>query len=142
MKKHGSGYTLIEMLIVVTILAVLAGVGYNYYFDLIDEARVNTVKGNMRTVKDAIARFFKDRLVYPTSLDELRGPYLQQSVAELILNPLLPQDGTAQIEIQVPAGADINVFQVPEAGLTWTSDLASGKQFKNIRVKFGGNYLY
>lgn len=142
MNKHGSGYTLIEMLIVVTILAVLAGVGYNYYFDLIDEARVNTVKGNMRTVKDAIARFFKDRMVYPTSLDELRGPYLQQSVAELILNPLLPQDGTAQIEIQVPAGADINVFQVPEAGLTWTSDLASGKQFKNIRVKFGGNYLY
>ncbi len=142
MNKHGSGYTLIEMLIVVTILAVLAGVGYNYYFDLIDEARVNTVKGNMRTVKDAIARFFKDRMVYPTSLDELRGPYLQQSVAELILNPLLPQDGTAQIEIQVPAGADVNVFQVPEANLTWTSDLASGKQFKNIRVKFGGNYLY
>lgn len=142
MNKHGSGYTLIEMLIVVTILAVLAGVGYNYYFDLIDEARVNTVKGNMRTVKDAIARFFKDRMVYPTSLDELRGPYLQQSVAELILNPLLQYDGTAQIEIQVPAGADVNVFQVPEANLTWTSDLASGKQFKNIRVKFGGNYLY
>lgn len=142
MNKHGSGYTLIEMLIVVAILAVLAGVGYNYYFDLIDEARVNTVKGNMRTVKDAIARFFKDRMVYPASLDELRGPYLQQSVAELILNPLLPQDGTAQIEIQVPAGADVNVFQVPEANLTWTSDLASGKQFKNIRVKFGGNYLY
>lgn len=143
MNKHRSGYTLIEMLIVVAIIAVLAGVGYNYYGDSIEEARINTVRLNMRTVKEAIGRYFKDRMVYPTSLDELRGPYLQQSVQELVLNPLLESDGAAQIELRVSTVAvSDNVYHIPESNLTWESNLSTGKQFKAIRVRFQGNYLY
>ncbi len=142
MNKPGSGYTLIEMLIVVAIIAVLAGVGFSYYSDSIEEARINTVKMNMRTVKDAVARYFKDRMAYPTSLDELRGPYLQQSVQELILNPILPGDGNAQIELKISNVAENNVYHVAEEDTTWTSNLSSGKQFKDIRVKYQGAYLY
>ena len=142
MNKHRSGYTLIEMLIVVAIIAVLAGVGYNYYGDSIEEARINTVRLNMRTVKEAIGRYFKDRMVYPTSLDELRGPYLQQSVQELVLNPIQESDGTARIELQVSTIPGDNVYHTSESNLTWESNLSSGQQFKAIRVRFQGNYLY
>ncbi|MEW6709237.1 MAG: prepilin-type N-terminal cleavage/methylation domain-containing protein [Candidatus Riflebacteria bacterium] len=143
MNKPGSGYTLIEMLIVVAIIAVLSGVGFSYYSDSIEEARINTVKMNMRTVKDALARYFKDRMVYPTSLDELRGPYLQQSVQELILNPILPSDGNAKIEVQVPPNVGDNAYHIAEANMTWVeSSLSTGKQIKNIRVNLSGIYLY
>lgn len=143
MTKHRSGFTLIEMLIVVAIIAVLAGVGFNYYADSIEEARLNTARVNMRTVKEAIGRYFKDRLSYPTSLEELRGPYLQQSVQELILNPILPIDGNAKIEVQVPPNVADSAYHTPEASMSWVdSSLSAGKQIKSVRVKFNGIYLY
>ena len=127
------------MMIVVVIIAVLAGVGYNYYGDSIEEARLNTVKINLRTVKDAIARYFKDHLTYPKSLDQLRGPYLMQSVNELLITPL---GGDAQIELNISSVAGANVYHSPESDMIWTSNLNTGEQFKNIRVKFQGIYLY
>jgi general secretion pathway protein G len=143
MIKNRSGFTLIEMLIVVVIIAVLAGVGFNYYADSVEEARINTARVNMRTVKEAIGRYFKDRLSYPTSLDELRGPYLQQSVQELILNPILPLDGSAKIEVQVPPNVVDSAYHTPEASMAWVdASLSAGRQIKNVRVIFNGTYLY
>ncbi|MGM0598829.1 MAG: type IV pilin protein [Candidatus Rifleibacteriota bacterium] len=141
MNKNRSGFTLIEIMIVVAVIAVLTGVGFNYYQDSLVEARLNTVKLNLDTVKEAISRYFKDHMTYPVSINELKGPYLQQSVQELILSPLQPLDSNARIEIKVSNVAEDNVYHVDESDTTWTSNLTSGKQFKDIRVRFQGNYL-
>jgi prepilin-type N-terminal cleavage/methylation domain-containing protein len=141
MNKPRSGFSLLEILIVLTIIAVLLGVGFNYYQDSVEEARVNTVKLNLRAVKEAMARYFKDKMVYPTSLEDLQGTYLQQKVEALILYPLQKVDSGAKIEIRVSNVAETNVYHAPESELVWTDNLATGKQFKNIRVKYLNNYL-
>lgn len=142
MNRPRSGFTLIEMLIVVAIIAVLVGVGSAYYQDTVEEARLNTAKLNLKTVKEAMARFFKDRMVYPNSLDDL-GPYLQQSVTVLVLTPIQPIDPNAEIQLQVPTAVGANVFHVDEADTEWiAANLNPGKQFRNIRVKYNtNNYL-
>ncbi|GAB4274235.1 MAG: hypothetical protein Kow0029_14400 [Candidatus Rifleibacteriota bacterium] len=156
MNKKRSGYTLIELLIVVAIIAVLVGVGFNYYQDSLEDAKINTVKMNLNAVRDAIARYFKDRMVYPASLDQLHGPYLQNTVEELVLRPLQTIDPSAKIELLgtttvgivniYPYGftdADNDHYGDPGVSqLDWIdSSLGTCTQFRKIRVKYGGTYL-
>jgi prepilin-type N-terminal cleavage/methylation domain-containing protein len=131
MNKKRSGFTLIEIMIVVAVIAVLTGVGFNYYQDSLVEARVNTVKLNLDAVSEAISRYFKDHMTYPTSINELKGPYLQQSVQELLLTPLQPLDSNVRIEIKVSNVANENVYHVEESNTIWSSNLTGGKQFKD-----------
>lgn len=151
MNRPRAGFTLIEMLIVITIIAVLSGVGYNYYSDSLLEARENTVKYNLKVVRDAISRYFKDNMAYPTSLAALQGPYIQQPVNSLLVTPLA---GVAEIEILGTTTADVNIYHYSykdangdglddvDSELNWIKDsLGTCKQFKDIRVKFQGTYL-
>lgn len=142
------GFTLIEMLIVVAIIAVLAGAGYNYYSDILPEARESTVRLNLKSVREAISRYFKDNMTYPTSLESLQGPYLQQPVNALLITPLAAD---AQVLVEVPdpgKTAEVNVFQVPPASCTlpwpaydFTGGGSGGKQIRNIKIKYNGSEM-
>jgi prepilin-type N-terminal cleavage/methylation domain-containing protein len=66
-KKHRkSGFTLIELIIVIGILGVLAGVAVPYYQDYVFDARLNALKSNMATLRRALEEFRGDHG---------RGPY-------------------------------------------------------------------
>ena len=129
-----------EMLIVVAIVAVLAGAGYNYYADILPEARENTARTNLKIVRDAISRYFKDNMAYPTSFRALEGPYLQQTVKESLLNVL---NASAAVLVEVPDSAkttETNIFQVPPASCTWLKYDFDGpgvgnNQIRNIKIK-------
>lgn len=128
------------MLIVVAIIAVLAGVGSSYYQEYTQEARISVVKSNLMAVRDAISRYFKDRLSYPRSFDELQGGFLKQSVQELLMNPI-PQG--VVVEVEVANDADSNrenwswgwiVYDFAGAG-------SLGQQMRNIRIKYNGSVM-
>lgn len=142
MNSFRRGYTLIEMLIVVTIIAVLAGVGYNYYTDIIPEARENTVRMNLNVVRDAISRYFKDNMAYPTSLEKLQGPYLQQPVQSLLVTPLISA-AKVMVEVSSDIVAKPNIFQLAPAECTWIEyqfdgSGSGGGQIRNIKIKYNG----
>ncbi len=141
MSRKASGFTLIEMLIVVAIIAVLAGVGYNYYVDSIEDARTATVRTNIKVVREAISRYFKDHMAYPTSLESLQGPYLQQPMAELLLNPLLG-NGIIMVEVADPAKYNVtyNAFQATET-VRIEYSTHDGRQIKGIRIKYHGTEM-
>lgn len=138
MKRRASGFTLMEMLIVVAIIAVLAGVGFSYYGDYIEDARITTARNNIKVVRDAIARYFKDHMSYPTSLDSLQGPYLMQPAASLLLTPL---NGNARIRLEYNTSADnVDYFDRVYAW-DYIELVPANKQIRNLRIEYNGTEM-
>ena len=73
------GFTLIEMVVVMTLIALLLTLAIPRYFTVIDNGRLNVQRQNVATIRDAIDKFFGDQGKYPDSLDELVAKrYLRQ----------------------------------------------------------------
>lgn len=144
MNRPGGGFSLIEMLIVVAIIAVLAGVGSSYYQEYTQDARINLLKYNLKVVREAVSRYFKDNLVYPSNFESLQGAYLHQSVNLLLVNPL--PDGVL-VKVEVPKAAlpvDTNIAQLSPADCDWVTYDFSGagsgnRQIRSIRINFSGS---
>ncbi|WP_374581720.1 type II secretion system protein [Pseudoduganella sp.] len=69
MRKNG--FTMIELLVAVTILALLVSVAAPRYFGNMDRAKEDVLKEDLYIMRDAIDKFYADRNRYPASLDEL-----------------------------------------------------------------------
>ena len=65
------GFTLIEMLVVMTIIALLLTLAVPRYFHSLAYGRANVQKQNVATIRDAIDKFYGDLGRYPDTLDEL-----------------------------------------------------------------------
>lgn len=104
------GFTLIEMLVVMTLIALLLTLAAPRYFSALDNGRLNVQRQNVATIRDAIDKFFGDQGKYPESLDELVAKrYLRQ----LPIDPVSEAANWVVIAPQDPAlGA---VFDVQPA---------------------------
>ncbi|WP_194714298.1 type II secretion system protein [Noviherbaspirillum soli] len=71
MGKAGSGYTLMELLVVLAIVALLLSVAAPRYFQSLDTARETILVENLARVRETIDRFHGDTGRYPESLEEL-----------------------------------------------------------------------
>ena len=65
------GFTLIEMLVVMAILATLLAIAAPRYFDSVERAKEAALLSNLRLLRDAIDRFQSDRNRYPETLQQL-----------------------------------------------------------------------
>ena len=75
------GFTLIEILIVITIIGVLASVVVPRLMDRPDQARQTKVKQDIRVIESALDLYRLDNFVYPTS---------QQGLEALMTTPASP----------------------------------------------------
>ena len=71
--KNKSGFTVIELLIVIAILSILAGTLMINFFSLNNEARSTKVEGDLRVLKIAIENYSITRNKFPSTLLELEG---------------------------------------------------------------------
>lgn len=65
------GFTLIELMVVMTVIALLVGIAVPRYFDSVDHAKEATLKQDLSVMREAIDKFYGDNARYPTTLDEL-----------------------------------------------------------------------
>jgi general secretion pathway protein G len=65
------GFTLIELMVVMAIIAVLLTIAAPRYFNHLDRAKEATLRQTLAVVRDAIDKFHGDTSNYPDSLDEL-----------------------------------------------------------------------
>ena len=73
------GFTLIELMVVMAIIALLSAIVVPRYVDGIERAREATLRSTLATVRDAIDQFAADRGRYPDTLAELvRERYLRE----------------------------------------------------------------
>jgi len=87
-RLHSSGaqgFTLIEMMVVMTLIAILLTLAVPRYFSAIDNGRLNVQRQNVATIRDAIDKFYGDQGKYPQTLDELVA---KRYLRELPLDPV------------------------------------------------------
>jgi general secretion pathway protein G len=93
-----SGFTLLEMVIVLTILVILAAVGVVAYQKIQLKAKETLLKHNLQTIRRQIDQFAADKERLPQSLEELVSEgYLK----EIPLDPI-----TGQADWDVEMGED------------------------------------
>jgi general secretion pathway protein G len=65
------GFTLIEMMIVMTLIVILAGIGLTTYANSVQRAKEAVLKEDLYRMRAAIDQFYADKNEYPDSLEEL-----------------------------------------------------------------------
>jgi len=100
-KTGQAGFTMIELLIVISIIVVLASMGMTQYRNSVIRAREAVLKEDLFRMRDAIDQYYADRNKYPASLDDLVSEgYLR----EVPIDPMTQSKDSWQ-----PVNAEANV---------------------------------
>lgn len=70
-QKIGSGFTLVELLVVMAILALLLSLAAPKYFDSVDRAKEAALRTDLRVMREAIDKHRADTGRWPESLQSL-----------------------------------------------------------------------
>jgi type II secretion system protein G len=65
------GFTLIELIVVMAIVALLAGIAAPRYFASVDRAKANSLRSSLAVMRDALDKYAADKGRYPDTLDQL-----------------------------------------------------------------------
>ena len=74
------GFTLIELMIVMTIIVILIGIAAIRYDRVIQHANEAVLKTDLRTIRDAIDNYTLDKQAAPQSVDDLQQAGYLRSV--------------------------------------------------------------
>jgi general secretion pathway protein G len=66
-----AGFTLMEIMIVMALIATLAGVGLSMYGNSVTRAKEATLKEDLFRMRDAIDQYYADKNKYPPTLEAL-----------------------------------------------------------------------
>jgi len=79
-RAHSSGFTLMELMIVMLLITILAGVGLSIYGNSVTRAKEATLKEDLFRMRDAIDQYYADKNAYPPTLDTLVSEKYLRSV--------------------------------------------------------------
>lgn len=111
MRKPAAGFTLIELIVVMTIVGLLLSMALPRYLGSLERGREHVLQHDLAQLRQAIDRYHADRGVYPDSLDDL--------VAKRYLRAIPPNPYTDQVDWQVlppTNGAKGAVYDIAEPG--------------------------
>src|SRR6266849_899534 len=70
-ERSRSGFTLIELMVVISLIVVLAGMGLVQYRNSIVRSKEAVLKKDLFEMRDAIDQYYADKNEYPATLDAL-----------------------------------------------------------------------
>lgn len=118
--RFGRGFTLIELMVVMVIIALLLTIAVPRYFDHVDRAREVTLQESLNVMRDAIDKYYGDTGKYPETLDEL---VTRRYLRRVPVDPLTDSSST-WIVVPPPLPAPSGVYDVhsgaPGKGRTGT----------------------
>jgi|GEM_PF-3598226 len=120
--KNKIGFTLMELIFAVAILAMISVFAVPWVFDAMRGAKENTLRFNLYSIRKAIARFYDEKECYPRSLEVLvMDGYLQKL-------PIDPTTGRADWEVAVNRWDDTAGEYIEK--WVFDSNLATGPDYK------------
>jgi general secretion pathway protein G len=103
MRRKHQGFTLIELIVVMTIISLLLTLAAPRYFRSIDKSKETVLKANLFATRDALDKFHADTGKYPAQLAELVekrylrtlpwDPITESSDSWVLVPPADGQDG-------------------------------------------------
>lgn len=102
-RAHQTGFTLMELMVVMAIIASLLTLALPRYFHSVERSREAVLRQDLSIMRDAIDKFFADRGRYPATLEELAEQrYLRKVPPDPITDStstwivIAPPEGQAQ----------------------------------------------
>lgn len=118
LRNGTSGFTIIELLIVMTIIVVLASLGMVGYRNSVRRSQEAVLKENLFRMRDAMDQFYADKNKWPSDLSELVS---EGYIREIPEDPITHSKDTWRTEQAEPdannpasAGGVDNVFSGSE----------------------------
>ena len=97
--KRQNGFTLIELMIVMVIITILAGIGLAVYGNSVQTAKEATLRHNLHGMREAIDQFYADKNHYPPSLESLVE---DKYIREVPVDPITRSTETWQTTLADP----------------------------------------
>ena len=101
-KRAARGFTVIELMIVMSIIIILTTIGITQYQRSVVYAKESVLKEDLFRMRDAIDQYFADKATYPSTLDALVSDGYVRKIPE---DPFTKSNSTWQA---VPAEPDPN----------------------------------
>lgn len=108
------GFTIIELLIVITVIAILVGIALPRFRGMQDEGNINKAKAELRTLQTAIESYYiHNANTYPTALSSLT------SATPNIIGASLPTDpfnGTSNYGYATDGASPVKYYVIYSVG--------------------------
>jgi general secretion pathway protein G len=112
-RRGARGFTLIELMIVMAIIVILAGIGTALYTNSLQRSKEAVLKSDLFRMRDAIDQYYADKNKYPASLETLVSEKYLRAVP---VDPFTASADTWQVTMSDPepgnALAEAGVFDV------------------------------
>ncbi len=112
-RRRVSGFTLIELMVVMSLIVVLASIGLTIYANSVTRAKEAVLKEDLFRMRDAIDQYYADKNRYPSSLDELVSDRYLRGIP---VDPFTNSTDTWRTELSEPepgnAAATPGIFNV------------------------------
>jgi general secretion pathway protein G len=122
--RTATGFTLIELIVVLAIIALLVSLVAPRYYRTVDNAREASLKTSLNVMRDAIDKFAADKGQYPDSLSDLVAKGYLRKIPED------PVTGTADSWQMLP----------PPAGSQMTGSMADVRSGATGKAQDGQPY--
>src|SRR6188768_1275958 len=100
--RRERGFTLVELLIVISLISILAAMGLVQYRNSVVSTKEAVLQTDLFRMRDAIDQYYADKGKYPSSLDSLVSDGYMRRIPE---DPVTKSTDTWQT---IPAEADPN----------------------------------
>ena len=100
MRNHESGFTMIELLVVLSLIVILASMGMSQYHQSVVYSKEAVLREDLFRMRDAIDQYYADKGQYPASLDALVSDHYLRTIP---VDPFTKSNSTWQT---IPADPD------------------------------------